>query len=109
MLGRSVDKIYSQDHVIATKKTCLDLSLDGLVLVGSHGTASYAAHLAELLVQSGVETRVIVTPGSIDGDMKNQFIEAAFGFDTACKVLARKGCCGFFFFDLHDAPRFTLS
>ena len=28
-------------------------------------------------------------PGTIDGDLKNQFVEAAFGFDTACKVYSQ--------------------
>ena len=32
------------------------------------------------------ETAVIGVPKTIDGDLKNEWIETSFGFDTACKV-----------------------
>jgi pyrophosphate--fructose-6-phosphate 1-phosphotransferase len=83
LLGRTVDKIYGAAHLTAAKTVCLDLALDGLVLIGSHGTASYASYLSEYLAQQGVSTRVVVAPGSIDGDMKNQVL-AVFPLTPPC-------------------------
>ncbi|VAI27988.1 unnamed protein product [Triticum turgidum subsp. durum] len=79
--------------------TCQDLNLDGLVIVGGVTSNSDAAQLAETLVQKNCKTKVInlpVTnvfieqvvgvPVSLNGDLKNQFVETTVGFDTVCKV-----------------------
>ena len=42
--------------------------------------------MAEYFVQQGSDIQVIGCPKTIDGDLKNEFIEISFGFDTACKV-----------------------
>ncbi|MCH5215268.1 MAG: diphosphate--fructose-6-phosphate 1-phosphotransferase, partial [Muribaculaceae bacterium] len=45
-----------------------------------------AAILAEYYKSKGEDIQVIGVPKTIDGDLKNEWIETSFGFDTACKV-----------------------
>ena len=62
------------------------MELDGLVIIGGDDSNTNAAMLAEYLRAQGSKTCVIGVPKTIDGDMKNEQIEASFGFDTACKT-----------------------
>jgi pyrophosphate--fructose-6-phosphate 1-phosphotransferase len=62
------------------------MGLDGLVIIGGDDSNTNAAVLAEYLKTHGDKTCVIGVPKTIDGDMKNESIEASFGFDTACKT-----------------------
>lgn len=36
--------------------------------------------------------QVIGVPATIDGDLKNQFVETDVGFDTTCKVTFETDC-----------------
>jgi pyrophosphate--fructose-6-phosphate 1-phosphotransferase len=47
---------------------------------------SDAAQLAETLIQNNCKTKVVGVPVSLNGDLKNQFVETTVGFDTVCKV-----------------------
>ena len=88
LLGRGSDKI-GEDKYENVIKTCQDLSLDGLVLVGGAYTATDAALLSESFLLVGVMTRVITVPVDYSRDIKNISIKfTAFslpGFDTASK------------------------
>ena len=84
MSGR--DKIESAEDLAACKKNFEDMDLDGLVIIGGDDSNTNAAMLAEYLKGQGAKTVVIGVPKTIDGDMKNDQIEASFGFDTASKV-----------------------
>ncbi|VAI27991.1 unnamed protein product [Triticum turgidum subsp. durum] len=86
LLGRSIDQIRSSKQVSAAMTTCQDLNLDGLVIVGGVTSNSDAAQLAETLVQKNCKTKVVGVPVSLNGDLKNQFVETTVGFDTVCKV-----------------------
>lgn len=90
MLGRSVDSIRKSTELQSTLHTCQALQLNALVLIGGPTTLTDAAHLAEFLASqqrdSPVKTRVIGVPATIDGDIKNRYMETTVGFDTACKV-----------------------
>jgi diphosphate-dependent phosphofructokinase len=69
---------------------CKDLSLDGLMLLGGPRSATDAAYLAEYLMQhTDVHTAVVTVPLTIDGSIKNQFIETTVGFDTASKFTSQ--------------------
>lgn len=89
MLGRSKDEIASVEQVKAAKETCESLKLDAIVLVGGPETATHAAHLAESFAASHTQTKVLTVPATIDGDIRNQFVESSVGFDTACKVYSQ--------------------
>jgi len=84
MSGR--DKIEKPEDLAACKQNFEDMDLDGLVIVGGDDSNTNAAMLAEHLRAEGSRTVIIGVPKTIDGDMKNEQIEASFGFDTACKT-----------------------
>lgn len=73
-------------------KYCESLKLDGLVVIGGDDSNTNAALLAEYFVKNGSSVRVVGCPKTIDGDLKNEFVEVSFGFDTACKTYSE--CIG---------------
>ena len=84
MSGR--DKIEKPEDLAACKKNFANMGLDGLVVIGGDDSNTNAALLAEYLRAENSKTVVIGVPKTIDGDMKNEQIEASFGFDTAAKT-----------------------
>ena len=76
------------EPVEAAKQHCTDLALDALVIIGGDDSNTNACVLAEAFLKAGVKTRVIGCPKTIDGDLKNEWVEVSFGFDTACRVYA---------------------
>lgn len=84
MSGR--DKIEKPEDLAACLNNFNEMGLDGLVVIGGDDSNTNAAVLAEYLCAQNARTRVIGVPKTIDGDMKNEQIEASFGFDTACKT-----------------------
>ncbi|MBI3946046.1 MAG: diphosphate--fructose-6-phosphate 1-phosphotransferase [Armatimonadetes bacterium] len=84
MSGR--DKIEKPEELAACKKHFAEMGLDGLVIIGGDDSNTNAAVLAEYLKTEGCPTCVVGVPKTIDGDMKNEQIEASFGFDTAAKT-----------------------
>lgn len=63
-----------------------DLSLNALVVIGGDDSNTNACVLAEYYLAKNAGVQVIGCPKTIDGDLKNEMIEASFGFDTATKV-----------------------
>lgn len=50
---------------------------------------SDATYLSEYFLQTGVETRVIAVPATVDGNIHhNGYVATSLGFDTASKVYA---------------------
>ncbi|KAK8793371.1 hypothetical protein WA158_004730 [Blastocystis sp. Blastoise] len=86
LLGRGSDKI-GEDKYELVAKTCEELQLNGLILVGGAWTASDAASLSESFLLMGIMTRVICVPVDYSRDIKNNFVETTVGFDTASKVM----------------------
>lgn len=67
-------------------QVCKKLNLDGLVIIGGDDSNTNAAILSEYFKSKGSKTKVIGCPKTIDGDLKNYYVEVSFGFDTACRV-----------------------
>ncbi|CAA7407258.1 unnamed protein product [Spirodela intermedia] len=86
MLGRTKDQIRTTEQVNAALKTCQTLQLDGLVIIGGVTSNTDAAQLAETFAVAGCSTKVVGVPVTLNGDLKNQFVEANVGFDTVCKI-----------------------
>ncbi len=86
LLGSSRTKIESLEQFEAVLKILNQERLDGIVIIGGDDSNTNAAHLAEFLLKKGSYCKVIGTPKTIDGDLKNEAIELSFGFDTATKV-----------------------
>jgi pyrophosphate--fructose-6-phosphate 1-phosphotransferase len=89
IIGSGRDKIETPLQTMAAVKVTKELNLDAVVIIGGDDSNTNAAVLAEhfaSLGPDGSKTRVIGVPKTIDGDLKNEYIEASFGFDTATKV-----------------------
>lgn len=86
MLGRTQDQIRTTEQVNAALAACTSLKLDGLVIIGGVTSNTDAAYLAEAFAEAKCPTKVVGVPVTINGDLKNQFVETNVGFDTICKV-----------------------
>lgn len=84
MSGR--DKIEKLTDLSACADHFQKMDLDGMVVIGGDDSNTNAAMLAEYLRSKNSKTCIIGVPKTIDGDMKNEQIEASFGFDTASKT-----------------------
>ncbi len=62
------------------------LGIKALVIIGGDDSNTNACVLAEYYAAKGYGIQVIGCPKTIDGDLKNDWIEASFGFDTATKT-----------------------
>lgn len=86
LLGRTKDQIRTIEQVKAAMTACTALKLDGLVIVGGVTSNTDAAQLAETFAEAKCPTKVVGVPVTLNGDLKNQFVETNVGFDTICKV-----------------------
>jgi pyrophosphate--fructose-6-phosphate 1-phosphotransferase len=65
---------------------CNQLGIRAIVVIGGDDSNTNACVLAEYYLSKNTGIQVIGCPKTIDGDLKNEMIEASFGFDTACKT-----------------------
>lgn len=86
LLGSGRDKIESEEDLKKTQDVVLKHRLDGLVMIGGDDTNTIAAFIAEYFLKNQQTCQVVGVPKTIDGDLKNNYIETPFGFDTAAKV-----------------------
>jgi pyrophosphate--fructose-6-phosphate 1-phosphotransferase len=97
-------KIETPEQFEAAKKTLVDNKINALVVVGGDDSNTNAALIAEYLKQKGLDISVIGVPKTIDGDLKNEYIETSFGFDTATKIYAE--LCGNVARDINSARKY---
>ncbi|CAI9115316.1 OLC1v1016190C1 [Oldenlandia corymbosa var. corymbosa] len=86
LLGRTKDQIRTTEQVNAAYEACKALKLDGLVVIGGVTSNTDAAQLAETFAERKCQTKVVGVPVTLNGDLKNAFVETNVGFDTICKV-----------------------
>jgi pyrophosphate--fructose-6-phosphate 1-phosphotransferase len=86
LLGAGRDKIETPEQLVAARKTCEQLGLGGLLIIGGDDSNTNAAVLAESFLEAGVDIPVVGVPKTIDGDLKGGPVELPFGFDTATKI-----------------------
>ncbi|GFZ10597.1 phosphofructokinase family protein [Actinidia rufa] len=86
LLGRTKDQIRTTEQVNAAMAACTALKLNGLVIIGGVTSNTDAAQLAEIFAAAKCPTKVVGVPVTLNGDLKNQFVETNVGFDTICKV-----------------------
>ncbi len=86
MLGSGRTKIETPEQF----KTCAEVlkkhDVNGLVVIGGDDSNTNAALLAEFFKTENSKVKVIGVPKTIDGDLKNKYVEASFGFDTAVRL-----------------------
>ena len=86
MIGSGRTKLEKVEQFEAGKKNCEALNITALVIVGGDDSNTNACLLAEYYRKTKAGIQVVGCPKTIDGDLKNEYIEASFGFDTACRV-----------------------
>ncbi|MDR1252634.1 MAG: diphosphate--fructose-6-phosphate 1-phosphotransferase [Treponema sp.] len=86
IIGSGRTKIETPEQFAVSLETVKKLALDAVVIIGGDDSNTNAALLAEYFLEQGSAAQVIGCPKTIDGDLKNEYIETSFGFDTACKT-----------------------
>ncbi len=92
MIKTGRTKIDTKEKVTLSRKTCKDLALDALVIVGGDDSNTNAAFLAQEMMEDGVQ--VIGVPKTIDGDIQVRDADGkvlcamSFGFHTAARAFA---------------------
>lgn len=86
IIGSGRTKLETEEQFDKVIKNCKDLGITALVVIGGDDSNTNACVLAEYCIQKEAGINVIGVPKTIDGDLKNDMIEASFGFDTATKV-----------------------
>ena len=86
IIGSGRTKLETPEQFEEGLKILKELNIKALVIIGGDDSNTNAAILAEYYKNIGAGVQVIGVPKTIDGDLKNKWIETSFGFDTACKV-----------------------
>lgn len=86
LLGSSRKKISEEADFLAAKDVVLKEKLDGLVIIGGDDSNTNGAVLADYFIKEKINCQVLGVPKTIDGDLRHEFLEVSFGFDTASKI-----------------------
>lgn len=86
IVGSGRTKIETPEQFEKALTNARNHKLDALVIVGGDDSNTNAALLAEYFAEHNAPITVVGVPKTIDGDLKNEWIEASFGFDTATKT-----------------------
>ncbi len=88
IIGSGRTKLETVEQFRKATEVCKKHSVDAIVIIGGDDSNTNAAVLAEYFKANSVPVQVIGCPKTIDGDLKNDDIEASFGFDTATKTFS---------------------
>ncbi len=86
IIGSGRTKLETKEQFDKGLEILRQLGITALVIIGGDDSNTNAAVLAEYYKEIGAGVQVIGAPKTIDGDLKNEVVEASFGFDTATKV-----------------------
>lgn len=86
MIGSGRTKIATDEQFATSLRVAKEENLSAIVIIGGDDSNTNAALLAEYFISEGTDIQVIGVPKTIDGDLKNEYIETSFGFDTATKT-----------------------
>ena len=86
IIGSGRTKLEEVEQFESGLKILKELNINALVIIGGDDSNTNACVLAEYYLAHKTGIQVIGCPKTIDGDLKNDQIEASFGFDTACKT-----------------------
>jgi pyrophosphate--fructose-6-phosphate 1-phosphotransferase len=86
MIGSGRTKLETEEHFELGRAHCEALGIGALVVIGGDDSNTNACLLAEYYKAKNIPIQVVGCPKTIDGDLKNDWIETSFGFDTACRV-----------------------
>jgi len=83
IIGSGRKKLEKEDQFDKCIEVCKKRSINAIVIIGGDDSNTNAALLAEYFKKKKSDIQVIGVPKTIDGDLKNNMVEASFGFDTA--------------------------
>ena len=86
IIGSGRTKLETQEQFAIVAENAKKNGLTAIVIIGGDDSNTNAATLAEYMAANNTGVQVIGCPKTIDGDLKNEDIEASFGFDTATKT-----------------------
>ncbi len=86
IIGSGRTKLETQEQFAVAAEVCKKHEITAIVIIGGDDSNTNAAVLAEYMAAHNTGVQVIGCPKTIDGDLKNEDIEASFGFDTAAKT-----------------------
>ena len=86
IIGSGRTKLDKEADFEKSLESCKKLGINSVVIIGGDDSNTNAALLAEWMLKNNTGVQVIGCPKTIDGDLKNEQIEASFGFDTAAKT-----------------------
>ena len=86
IIGSGRTKLEEESQFDKGLEICKKLGIKAIVIIGGDDSNTNACVLAEYYLKNKSGIQVIGVPKTIDGDLKNEMIEASFGFDTATKV-----------------------
>ena len=86
IIGSGRTKLETEEQFKIVEGVAKEHGLNAVVIIGGDDSNTNAAVLAEFFKNNNSGIQVIGCPKTIDGDLKNDEIEASFGFDTACKT-----------------------
>jgi len=86
IIGSGRTKLETDEQFDKCIETAQKLELDAIVIIGGDDSNTNGAVLAEYFKAKGVKCSVLGAPKTIDGDLKNEYVETSFGFDTAVKT-----------------------
>ncbi len=86
IIGSGRTKLETEEQFDAVIKNCTAENISAIIIIGGDDSNTNACMLAEYALRKKSTLTVVGCPKTIDGDLKNEMIEASFGFDTACKV-----------------------
>ena len=93
MIRTGRTKIDTPEKMALSRRTCQDLGLDALVVVGGDDSNTNAAFLAHEMLDDGIQ--VIGVPKTIDGDVQvrdadgNVLCAISFGFHSAARAFSQ--------------------
>ena len=79
-------KLETEEQFEKVAANCKAHGITAVVIIGGDDSNTNACTLAQYMVTKKTGVQVIGCPKTIDGDLKNDWIEVSFGFDTATKV-----------------------
>ena len=86
IIGSGRTKLETEEQFKIVTEVAKKHGLTAIVIIGGDDSNTNAAVLAEYMAANNTGVQVIGCPKTIDGDLKNEDIEASFGFDTATKT-----------------------
>ena len=89
IIGSGRTKLETEEQFKVVTEVAKKHGLTAIVIIGGDDSNTNAAVLAEYMAANNTGVQVIGCPKTIDGDLKNEDIEASFGFDTSKEMLTQ--------------------